>query len=220
VAPGFVLAQRVAELGLDEASPRSDPGEARHLQLGSERRGELRTHDRRGARQTTILARERRHPQISVAVACGAVERAGVELEPLLRGALRASAASAFVLEWRDGPAVLDFLGRPGPGAWSPAAASHPTTVIRTKPFPAWLDGGQADARSHRSVARARSRPRWRLCQRLRRYFWSTPRPPQSLTRLDLLPRVVAVPGLGIAGWAATSRRRRSRQISTSTRST
>jgi rhamnose utilization protein RhaD (predicted bifunctional aldolase and dehydrogenase)/NAD(P)-dependent dehydrogenase (short-subunit alcohol dehydrogenase family) len=205
VAPGFVLAQRVAELGLDEAAPPL---------LILEKHGIFswgQTAEESYARMIAAvmeaeeyLRRERRRPQVSIRPASVEARRSRrVELEPTLRGALaRRDAGKRFILEWRDGPAVLDFLGSPNAAAVAARGCITPDHSIRTKPFPAWLDGASPETALDAETLRTRVDAALdRFARDYSEYFSAhAGRHPQPLTRLDLLPRVVAVPGLGIAG--------------------
>jgi rhamnose utilization protein RhaD (predicted bifunctional aldolase and dehydrogenase)/NAD(P)-dependent dehydrogenase (short-subunit alcohol dehydrogenase family) len=205
VAPGFVLAQRVAELGLDEASPPL---------LILEKHGIFswgQTAEESYARMIAAVAeaeeylrRERRRPHVSIP-AGSAESRRGrrLELEPALRGALaRRDAGKRLILDWRDSPAVLDFLGSPNAAAVVARGCITPDHSIRTKPFPAWLDGVSPEAALGGETLRERVEASLeRFARDYSEYFASNAgRHSQTLTRLDLLPRVVAVPGLGFAG--------------------
>jgi rhamnose utilization protein RhaD (predicted bifunctional aldolase and dehydrogenase)/NAD(P)-dependent dehydrogenase (short-subunit alcohol dehydrogenase family) len=203
VAPGFLLAQRVAELGLNESSPPLLILEKHGIFSWGQSAEESYVRMLAAvAEADDYLARERRRPQVSLTVpAADARRRRRTELEPALRGAL-ARRGTRFVLEWRDSPAVLDFLGSPAARDVVARGCITPDHSIRTKPFPAWLDGVQADVRLAPEPLRERVEAGLdTFAKDYAEYFSANAaRRSQPLTRLDLLPRVVAVPGLGIAG--------------------
>ncbi|HVU01996.1 MAG TPA: bifunctional aldolase/short-chain dehydrogenase [Polyangiaceae bacterium] len=115
---------------------------------------------------------------------------------PLVRGALaRASGGSRFVLEWRDEPEILALLDRPDARALSSVGPMTPDHVLRTKPTPAWLGELPTDPDAARVVIEAELR---RFGEAYAAYFEENrTRYPESLTRLDLLPRVLLAPGMG-----------------------
>ncbi|MEO8181522.1 MAG: bifunctional aldolase/short-chain dehydrogenase [Deltaproteobacteria bacterium] len=203
VAPGFLLAQRVAELGLDESSPPLLILEKHGIfSWGPSAQECYARMIAAVAEAEDYLVRERQRPHVSVAVpAREARRRRRTELEPALRGAL-ARRGTRFVLEWRDAPAVLDFLGCPAARAVVARGCITPDHSIRTKPFPAWLDGVQADVSLSPEALRERVEAALTAFATAYDDYFSAhaAHHPHPLTRLDLLPRVVAVPGLGIAG--------------------
>jgi NAD(P)-dependent dehydrogenase (short-subunit alcohol dehydrogenase family) len=148
------------------------------------------------------LARKRRpKPKPSSAADAGARRALRLELSPILRGALgRLARGTRFILDWRDSPEVLEFVN----AEWAPAVAARgcitPDHSIRTKPFPAWLSGDLFAPNASRETLQARSDAALQSFSAAYADYFSqnaaqkSP-PPQ---RLDLLPRIVAVPGLGI----------------------
>ena len=205
VAPGFVLAQRVAELGLNEASPPLLILEKHGIfSWGQSAEESYARMIAAVGEADAYLTRERRRARVSIAVPAAQARRSRrIELEPALRGALaRRPGGGRFILEWRDGPAVLDFLGAPGAAQVAARGCITPDHSIRTKPFPAWLDGVQADAALSPEALRERIEAALDgFAHAYAEYFAANAaRHTQPLTRLDLLPRVVAVPGLGVAG--------------------
>ncbi|HEU4579064.1 MAG TPA: bifunctional aldolase/short-chain dehydrogenase [Polyangiaceae bacterium] len=205
VAPGFVLAQRVAELGLNEASPPLLILEKHGIfSWGQTARESYERMIAAVAEAEDYLRRERRRAHVSIAPAAPEARRSRrLELEPLLRGALaRRDGGRRFILEWRDSPAVLDFLGSHDAAAVAARGCITPDHSIRTKPFPAWLDGAAPGAALHSEALRERVDAALdRFARDYSEYFAAhAGRHPEPLTRLDLLPRVVAVPGLGFAG--------------------
>lgn len=207
VPPGFVLAQRVAELGLDETSPPL---------LILEKHGIFswgQTAEESYARMLAAvadaeryLARERRPSRFQSTPVDPAVRRAArLELAPTLRGALARQGQLRFTLDWRDSQPVLDFVGAPGASDVAARGCITPDHSIRTKPFPAWIDGALAGPGASDTLRARTEAALGRFAQQYAEYFASNSgRFPASLQRLDLLPRVVAVPGVGIAGLGRT----------------
>ena len=214
VAPGFVLAQRVAELGLNEASPpllilekhgifswgqTAEESYARMLAAVAEAEEYLRRERRKFSGGTP-------HPEPrGSSSAASAESRRGrrLELEPLLRGALaRRDAGKRLLLDWRDSSTVLEFLCGPNAAAVAARGCITPDHSIRTKPFPAWLDGVSPETALNSEALRERVDAALdRFARDYTEYFATNAgRHPQPLKRLDLLPRIVAVPGLGFAG--------------------
>jgi NAD(P)-dependent dehydrogenase (short-subunit alcohol dehydrogenase family) len=129
-------------------------------------------------------------------------------LSPILRGALaRREDGAAMISDWRDDAALLDFVSQEASVQVAGRGCITPDHSIRTKPFPAWLDGVGPDAGELGTdeLERRVSAGLDRFARQYAQYFASNSgRSPTPLTRLDLLPRVVAVPGLGIAGLGRT----------------
>jgi rhamnose utilization protein RhaD (predicted bifunctional aldolase and dehydrogenase)/NAD(P)-dependent dehydrogenase (short-subunit alcohol dehydrogenase family) len=203
VAPGFVLARRVSELGLTESSPSLLILEKHGIfswgQSAEESYGRMIA---AVAEAERYLARKRRpRPSPSQGGDAGARRSLRLALSPILRGALgRRAQGTRFVLDWRESPEVLDFVN----AEWAPEVAARgcitPDHSIRTKPFPAWLTGGPLEPNASSESLRARSDAALqRFADTYADYFSQNAAqksPPPR--RLDLLPRVVAVPGLGI----------------------
>ncbi|HKO91874.1 MAG TPA: bifunctional aldolase/short-chain dehydrogenase [Polyangiaceae bacterium] len=218
VAPGFVLAQRVAELGLDETSPPLLILEKHGIfSWGQSAEESYARMIAAVAEAERYLARERRPARFQSVPVDAAVRRAArLQLGPTLRGALaRQPGQLRFTLDWRDSPAVLDFVGSPSAREVAARGCITPDHSIRTKPFPAWIEGVLAEPvqpdplpaqpdplPAQPDTLRARTEAALeRFAHEYAAYFASNSgRFPASLKRLDLLPRVVAVPGVGIAG--------------------
>jgi rhamnose utilization protein RhaD (predicted bifunctional aldolase and dehydrogenase)/NAD(P)-dependent dehydrogenase (short-subunit alcohol dehydrogenase family) len=118
------------------------------------------------------------------------------QLSPIVRGALaRAADGAPFVLDWRTEPDVLALLGRQDAKALVHVGPMTPDHVLRTKPLPAWLGDVPEDAASattHVDTELARYASWYGA------YFdENAKRSATPLTRLDRLPRVLLVPGVG-----------------------
>jgi len=204
VAPGFVLAQRVAELGLDETSPPLLILEKHGIfSWGQNAEESYARMIAAVAEAERYLSRERRSASFQSTPVDPAARRAArLELGPTLRGALaRQPGQPRFTLDWRDSQPVLDFVGSPGARDVAARGCPTPDHSIRTKPFPAWIDGALGEPAAADTLRARTEAALERFAQRYAEYFASnSSRFPASLQRLDLLPRVVAVPGVGIAG--------------------
>jgi rhamnose utilization protein RhaD (predicted bifunctional aldolase and dehydrogenase)/NAD(P)-dependent dehydrogenase (short-subunit alcohol dehydrogenase family) len=114
---------------------------------------------------------------------------------PALRGALaRATDGARFVLALCRDERVLRLLAHPDAASITARGSVTPDHVIRTKPFPAWWSPS-ADASS---LTDSLMRTLADYALRYARYFEEhAAAKKEPLTRLDRLPRVVLVPGLG-----------------------
>ncbi|HEX7122769.1 MAG TPA: bifunctional aldolase/short-chain dehydrogenase [Gemmatimonadaceae bacterium] len=212
VMPGFVLARRVVELGGD----RSDLIGLILGQHGIFTWGETaqESYERMIAGVSAAEAWRDAHRRATRATAVGPdtpittgtprvrqTERQASQawLSPIVRGAVHRVGGGTWVAEWRDDEHLLDFLDRDDAVALTQRGTVTPDHVIRVRPRPAWLDAGGAIAA--RDVARTRAAVERALAE------WGTwyagyfergsARQARALTRLDLVPRVVLVPGLG-----------------------
>ncbi|MFZ1883319.1 MAG: class II aldolase/adducin family protein, partial [Rhodoplanes sp.] len=127
------------------------------------------------------------------------------EVMPIIRGACSAkdeSAEGAFdrpILDFRTGPAILDFVGGAELKRCSQAGVVTPDYSIRTKNWPLVLDPPVAsELAAFREHARAAVQT---FVARYRDYFArNNARVGGGKRMLDPLPRVVLVPGLGLLG--------------------
>ncbi len=120
-------------------------------------------------------------------------------LAPVVRGALaRAAEGRPFVLEWRDDDDVLELLAHPEAAALTTVGPITPDHVLRTKAFPAWL----GDAASSAEAAEIRAAVEAAIAEfgrAYRAYFErGVAARGRTLRRLDALPRLLAVPGVGV----------------------
>lgn len=125
------------------------------------------------------------------------------ELSPILRGALaRAEEGQRCCLEWRSERSILALLERPDARELTSVGTMTPDHVIRTKPIPAWL-GPLREARGVEKAKPIIEDELTRYSDWYRSYFErgvSTRK--RELTRLDALPRLLLVPGLGVVSAA------------------
>ena len=133
------------------------------------------------------------------------------EVASILRGACAiASPAAAgaykrFILEFRTGPAVLDYVNGTELGRYSQAGVATPDHTIRTKNYPLIVpppEPGRLDA-FKTSVREAVDR----FTADYHAYFARhNARQAVSKRELDPVPRVVLVPGLGLFGLGGNAR--------------
>ncbi len=204
VMPGFALARTVAALGVDRAGLTGLAlGQHGIVTWGATAE---ESYERMIAAVTAAEEwrdRKKRHRPASLAAAgLPAADRAArrVALTPVVRGALtRAAGGASFLLEWRDDPAVLAFLAREDAPHLCARGTVTPDHVIRTRPRPMWIGaeggrqtadgGGMRDAVEH-ALKNYRG---W-----YDEYFaQGDARHGGALQRLDSLPRLVLVPGVG-----------------------
>jgi rhamnose utilization protein RhaD (predicted bifunctional aldolase and dehydrogenase)/NAD(P)-dependent dehydrogenase (short-subunit alcohol dehydrogenase family) len=210
VMPGFVLAQRIVELGLDESSPpllvlekhgifswgpSARESYERMIAAVSEAEAYVEARARRGA-FASVPAR----PEASL-------RAAQVALAPALRGALaRRAGGSRLALDFRSSPAIDRFLASEAAPLVAARGCMTPDHSIRTKPFPAWLELPDADTLPGQELAQRVDASLDRFARQYEAYFDAhQARSGVPLTRLDCLPRIVAVPGVGIAGLGKTA---------------
>ncbi len=208
-APGFVLAQRIAELGINESSPPLLVLEKHGI--FSWGRSAEESYERMIAAVDTAERYAASRPRRATVTRVPGGERerqaSTALLGPILRGAIaRREGGSRFMIEWRDSPRLLDFVAAESSPQVAARGCITPDHSIRTKPFPAWLDGvGPGSPVAVEEMARQVAVGLDRFSKQYEAYFEANrQRSPTPLTRLDLLPRVVAVPGIGIAGLGRT----------------
>lgn len=212
VMPGFALARAIVELGADFDRAGlmildkhgiftwgSSAEESYERMIAAVDRAEQAV--RRGVTRAVVVPGrlsddERRRRQ--------------AELSPLLRGALGTAAdGKRLCIEWRDEPDVLALLERDDAEALTARGTVTPDHVIRIKPFPLFL-AALRDGELLPEPARARSAINEGLRAFAARYeqYFERGRAAlgRDLTRLDRLPRVVHVPGLGAACLGSTLR--------------
>jgi rhamnose utilization protein RhaD (predicted bifunctional aldolase and dehydrogenase)/NAD(P)-dependent dehydrogenase (short-subunit alcohol dehydrogenase family) len=209
VAPGFVLAQRILELDIDESSPPLLVLEKHGIfSWGqSARESYERMIDAVGEAERYVEANARRGVAVSVPARSAEALRADqVALAPVLRGAIaRRDGGSRMLLDFRSGPTLLGFLGSEASPLVAARGCITPDHSIRTKPFPAWFELPAADSLSAADLEQRVAAGLDRFAKQYEAYFEANrARSALPLTRLDSLPRVVAVPGLGIAGLGKT----------------
>ncbi len=140
------------------------------------------------------LARRRRPVKEASAFDRASLEKRYAAMAPALRGALALEASDAdpwrrFILEFRTSPAILNFLARPDLSDVSARGTATPDHVIRTKPQPLILGEG-ADPRPAVAAFRAS----------YHEYFADSSSARKAKRKeLDGMPRVVLIPGVGLA---------------------
>jgi rhamnose utilization protein RhaD (predicted bifunctional aldolase and dehydrogenase)/NAD(P)-dependent dehydrogenase (short-subunit alcohol dehydrogenase family) len=128
---------------------------------------------------------------------------------PIVRGACSARNEAnegdwrRLVLEFRNGDAVLEFVGRPGLDRLGTAGVVTPDHTIRTKNWPLVLPFAEQDKLAE--FARVAREEGEKFVARYRAYFARhNKRVGGGKRELDPLPRVVLVPGLGLFGLGRT----------------
>lgn len=131
---------------------------------------------------------------------------APVELLPLLRGALNRGLEDqrlCFSLDWRRDTDLQAALARPDGRELFTGGVLTPDHVIRTKNYPLWLDFAGASDEAARNAYLKRALADYAAAYQ--GYFEEQCAAGKvQKQRLDLLPRVIMVPGLGLIG-AGTS---------------
>lgn len=212
VMPGFVLARRVVELGGDRPDliglilgqhgiftwGETAQESYERMIAGVSAAEAWRDAHRRAPRSTASGSAA---PVASAARREQETERLERQawLSPIVRGAVQRVGGGAWIAEWRDDETILEFLDRDDAVALTQRGTVTPDHVIRVRPRPAWLEAG--DAIAARNAARTRAAVEQALAE------WGTwyagyfergsARQARALTRLDLVPRVMMVPGLG-----------------------
>lgn len=210
VMPGFVLAQRIMALEITESSPPILVLEKHGIfTWGRTAQESYERMIQAVAEAEQYLGENRRRRSVEVKSADPAARRVGrALLGPILRGALaRREGGARFILDWRDSPALLEFMARDSAVQIAARGCITPDHSIRTKPFPAWVEGASRleGPLAIEDIERQVGLGLDRFAREYAGYFDANrDRSPTPLQRLDVLPRVVAVPGLGIAGLGRT----------------
>jgi len=208
VMPGFVLARRIVELGIDEASPPLLVLEKHGIFSWGPSARESYERMVAAVSEAEAYIDARRRPQASVPVQLEAgTPAAWLALGPVLRGALaRREGGFRMALDRRGGPAVAQFLASESSQVAAARGCITPDHGIRTKPFPAWLDVADADTLPSAELEQRVTAGLDRFARQYEGYFEAQrARSTVALTRLDSLPRIVAAPGIGIVGLAKTA---------------
>jgi rhamnose utilization protein RhaD (predicted bifunctional aldolase and dehydrogenase)/NAD(P)-dependent dehydrogenase (short-subunit alcohol dehydrogenase family) len=201
VMPGFALARKVAELGTRVKKKNVMVLDKHGIFTWGETAEESYTRmiEAVSLAEAYVLRAQKHATAVSrVAPRPSAEERTKRRrrLLPILRGALRRAAdGSPLVLSVRDEPAILSLLDRSDAREITRIGPMTPDHVIRTKPAPLWLGELPEDPSGVRGAVEAALAG---FATDYERYFDANrARSPVPLTRLDRLPRVLLVPGLG-----------------------
>jgi rhamnose utilization protein RhaD (predicted bifunctional aldolase and dehydrogenase)/NAD(P)-dependent dehydrogenase (short-subunit alcohol dehydrogenase family) len=209
VMPGFVLAQKIVEVSSSTA-------------LGAEKLRNPNTVmilDKHGiftwgataeesyermiaavTRAETYLAHRRATRAAQVVAAGHDSERQQLRrrIAVLLRGAVERNAEGfKSVSSWRDDGEILDLFAEPNARDLIACGTATPDHVIRTKPWPMWLPvaSDTSDQALGALIQSELDAYRTRYCAYFEHNQARQATPP---TRLDPLPRLIAVPGLGV----------------------
>jgi rhamnose utilization protein RhaD (predicted bifunctional aldolase and dehydrogenase)/NAD(P)-dependent dehydrogenase (short-subunit alcohol dehydrogenase family) len=133
------------------------------------------------------------------------------EVAPIIRGAVAVKPAVAgaeprrFILDFRTGPAILEYVGGADLAGYAQRGVVTPDHVIRTKNFPLIVPAPQAG-----KLAEFSSAVRAAVADYAARYdamfARQNARVGNAKTKLDPMPRVALVPGVGLFGIAATAK--------------
>ncbi|MDF1615392.1 bifunctional aldolase/short-chain dehydrogenase [Desulfurivibrio dismutans] len=138
---------------------------------------------------------------VTVSAAAIEVSESPAEILPLLRGALSRGTEDcrSFSLEWRRDPDLLTALARPDARHLFTGGVLTPDHVIRTKNYPLWLDFAGAVDEAPRAAVLGRALAEYAAAYE--RYFAEQCAALQvEKKRLDPMPRVIMIPGLGLLG--------------------
>jgi rhamnose utilization protein RhaD (predicted bifunctional aldolase and dehydrogenase) len=150
----------------------------------------------RQAEQRIELARGAESSTLATPVPAPA--RAAAAVLPILRGALgraaeAAGAPSRWLLDWRSTPEVLALVNDGRLAGWASRGVATPDHVIRTKAQPLVLPANPSAAEIEQALAA--------YIAAYQAYFQrQNARAGGIKTALDPLPRLVAIPGLGLVG--------------------
>jgi rhamnose utilization protein RhaD (predicted bifunctional aldolase and dehydrogenase)/NAD(P)-dependent dehydrogenase (short-subunit alcohol dehydrogenase family) len=203
IMPGFQLAKKAAEVFEDDAAVEG----LVLLKHGIFTFGETAREAYERMIAAVSLAEERlaRHRStVFVAAHLPAVAGAA-EVAPILRGACAiadpsgSGAFKRFILEFRSGPAVLDYVNGAELGRYALAGVATPDHTIRTKNYPLIVpppEPGKLDG-FRRAVRGAVDQ----FAAEYHEYFARhNARQEAPKRELDPMPRVILVPGLGLFG--------------------
>jgi rhamnose utilization protein RhaD (predicted bifunctional aldolase and dehydrogenase)/NAD(P)-dependent dehydrogenase (short-subunit alcohol dehydrogenase family) len=206
VMPGFVLAQKIVEVSKTDAEKLRNPNTVMILDKhGIFTWGETAeaSYERMIAavtRAETYIAHRRATRAASVVPAGHEADRQRLRrrIAAALRGAVeRRDEGFKSVSCWRDDGEILDLLAEPNAQELISCGTATPDHVIRTKPWPMWLavDANASDADLTSQIQAELDAYRTRYVA----YFeHNKARQATAPMRLDPIPRLVAVPGLGV----------------------
>lgn len=199
IMPGFVLLRRVAEL-MGDTLPQGPIVLEKHgiFSWGdSARESYERMIDAVTLAEKSLAERGAALAPPAIATPAAERQRAQRRLAPILRGALtRALGGKSCVVTWQDASTTLALASHPEARALTARGPLTPDHVIRTKQRPLFFEGADAH-----DADRARARFETLLGEYradYQAYFErGAARRAEPVTRLDPVPRVILVPGLG-----------------------
>jgi rhamnose utilization protein RhaD (predicted bifunctional aldolase and dehydrogenase)/NAD(P)-dependent dehydrogenase (short-subunit alcohol dehydrogenase family) len=161
------------------------------------------------SRAEARLAKGRRNVFASAALPKPLVEPA--DIAPIIRGACAVKPASAdaepkrFVLDFRAGPEVLNFVNGAELTDYALRGVVTPDHIIRTKNFPLVVPAPEA-GRQEEFASAVRASVEVYAKRYDEMFARQNARAGSTKTKLDPMPRVVLVPGIGLFGIGATRR--------------
>ena len=210
IMPGFLLAKKAAEIF--EADPAVEGLVL--LKHGIFTFGDTAQQAYERMIAMASLAEEqlarRRKPVFASARLPTAVARAA-EIGPILRGACviadptGSGAYKRFILDFRSGPAVLNYVNGAELGRYGQAGVATPDHTIRTKNYPLIVPAPEARRLDDFSTAVREAVDRF--ATKYHAYFARhNARETVPKRELDPMPRVILVPGLGLFGLGRSAR--------------
>ena len=155
------------------------------------------------------LARHRK--SVFAAASLPAAIASAAEVAPILRGACAihsltdAGVYKRFILDFRTGPAVLDYVNGAELSRYGQAGVATPDHTIRTKNYPLIVPPPEASCLDQFKTAVRETVDRF--AAEYHAYFARhNARQAVSKRELDPMPRVIMVPGLGIFGLGGNAR--------------
>lgn len=206
VMPGFVLAQKIVAVSKAHADKLRNPSTVMILDKhgiftwGATAEESYERMIAAVTRAETYLAHRRATRAAQVVAAGHDSERQQLRrrIAVLLRGAVERSAEGfKGVSSWRNEGEILDLLAEPNAQELIACGTATPDHVIRTKPWPMWLapSTDSSDAALGAQIQTELDAYRTRYCAYFEHNQARQATPP---TRLDPIPRLIAVPGLGV----------------------
>ncbi|HEX5321674.1 MAG TPA: bifunctional aldolase/short-chain dehydrogenase, partial [Stellaceae bacterium] len=130
---------------------------------------------------------------------------AAAEVAPILRGACALPGPKPFILDFRTGPAILDFVNGAELPRYGTAGVATPDHTIRTKNYPLIVPAPAAGGLD-RFAGAARERVSEFVAEYHAYFARNNARSAVKKRELDPMPRVVLVPGLGLFGLGRSAR--------------
>jgi rhamnose utilization protein RhaD (predicted bifunctional aldolase and dehydrogenase)/NAD(P)-dependent dehydrogenase (short-subunit alcohol dehydrogenase family) len=153
----------------------------------------------------------RRRKSVFAAASLPAAIASAAEVAPILRGAcaipssIAAGAYKRFILDFRTGPAVLDYVNGAELSRYGQAGVATPDHTIRTKNYPLIVPPPEA-GRLDRFKTAVREAVDGFASDYHAYFARHNARQAVSKRELDPMPRVILAPGLGIFGLGGNAR--------------